>query len=92
MKEHAQKQSTKPLSTEVPGEITVGNILFVELNDNVKKPLLVYVDVNTKLIKGMPLLNKTGEECTKGLLDTKSDYQMQGRMMRQLVFDHEPRI
>jgi hypothetical protein len=45
----------KPLQAEVLGEITVGNIMFVEIKQTVKKPLLVHMDVKTKFITGVPL-------------------------------------
>ncbi len=41
MKEHVRKCSTKPIKAEVLGEVMVGDIMFVELKDEVKKPLLV---------------------------------------------------
>ena len=47
MKEHAQVESKKPLWSDVPGEVTVGDIMFVEMKDNRKKPLLIHVDVCT---------------------------------------------
>jgi hypothetical protein len=57
LKEHARVRSTKPLIAEVPGKITVGDIMFVEMKQTVKRPLLVHVDVKTKLITGVPLKN-----------------------------------
>jgi hypothetical protein len=45
----------KSLQAEVLGEITVGNIMFVETKQTVKKPLLVHMDVKTKFITGVPL-------------------------------------
>jgi hypothetical protein len=75
-----------------PGEVTVGDIMFVELKSNIKKPLMIHVDVCTKLITGLSLKNKSEEECTKAILDIKADYQMKGRHMKQLVFDREPGI
>ena len=92
MKEHARKASTKPLASNVPGELTVGDIMFVETKNNVKKPMLVHVDVCTKLITGVPLQNRTEDECTKAVLQIKSEYQIDGRTMKQLVFDREPGI
>jgi hypothetical protein len=92
MKEHAHKALTKPLASNVPGELTVGNIMFVETKNNVKKPLLVHVDVCTKLITGVPLQNRTEEECTKAVLQIKSEYEIEGQTMKQLVFDREPGI
>jgi hypothetical protein len=56
MKEHARKASMKPLASNVPGELTVSDIMFVETKNNIKKPLLLHVDVCTKLITGVPLL------------------------------------
>jgi hypothetical protein len=70
-----------------PGEVTVGNIMFVELKNNVKKPMMIHVDICTKLITGLSLKSKSKEECTKAILDIKEDYLMKGRHMKQLVFD-----
>lgn len=92
LKEHAWVKSTKPLLSTSPGEITVGDIMFIELKNNIKKPLLLHVDVYIKMITGLPLSNKSEEDCTKALLDIKADYQLKGRMMKQLVFDREPGI
>jgi hypothetical protein len=54
-------KSTKPLIAQAPGEITVGDIIFVEMKSNVKKPLMIHVDVYTKMVTGVPLNNKTEE-------------------------------
>ena len=45
MKEHNRVKSTKPMQSTVPGEVTVGDIMFVELKDNRKQPLLIHTDV-----------------------------------------------
>ncbi len=55
---------------------TVGDIMFVELKDNVKKPLLIHVDVCTKLITGVSLNNKSDEECMHAVLAVKADYAL----------------
>ncbi len=36
LKEHARVKSKKPLMSATPGEVTVGDIMFVELKNNVK--------------------------------------------------------
>ncbi len=64
MKEHARVKSTKPLIAQAPGDITVGDIMFVEIKNSVKKTLMTHVDVYTKMIIGVPLNNKTEAECT----------------------------
>jgi hypothetical protein len=51
----ARVKSKKLLLSATPGEVTVGNILFVELKNNVKKPMMIHVDVCTKLITGLLL-------------------------------------
>jgi hypothetical protein len=66
--------------------------MFIELKNNIKKPLLLHVNMYTKMITGVPLTNKSEEDCTKFLLDIKADYQLKGRMMKQLGFDREPGI
>jgi hypothetical protein len=92
MKEHVRYKSTKPLVSEIPGEITVGNIMFVELKHDMKKPMLVHGDVNTKLVTGHGLSNKSQEECTRSILNIKQDYQLKERKMKTLVFDQEPAV
>jgi hypothetical protein len=92
IKEHACKALTKPLASNVPGELTVSDIMLVETKNNVKKPLLVHVNVCMKLITGVPLQNRTEEECTKAVLQIKSEYEIDSCTMKQLVFDHEPGI
>jgi len=69
MKEHARVKSKKPLKSNVPGEVTVGDIMFVEMKDNRKQPLLIHTDVYTKLITGQELENKGSEECTKKIMN-----------------------
>lgn len=66
--------------------------MFVALKDDKKQPLMIHVDVCTKLITGIPLKNKSEEECAKALLDVKAEYQMCGQKMMQLIFDREPGI
>jgi hypothetical protein len=92
MKEHARIKSTKPLQSLTPGSVTVGDIMFVELKEDIKKPLMVHVDVCTKLITGIPLRNRTEEECTKAIVDSKAHYSLNDRNLKQLVFDREPGI
>ena len=53
MKEHVKYRSTKPLVSDEPGKETVGDIMFIELRESKKKPLMVHVDVCTKLITGV---------------------------------------
>ncbi len=41
-KEHARKKSTKPLQAQNLGEVTVGDIMFIEMKENVKIPLMIH--------------------------------------------------
>lgn len=94
IKEHTCKALTKPLKSDITGEVTVGDIMFVEIKNNIlKKTLLVHLDdVCTKLITRMPLQNIAEEECTKALLKVQVEYRAKGWTIKQLVFDHEPGI
>jgi hypothetical protein len=92
MKEHACVKSKKPLQSDVPGEVTVGDIMFVELKDNRKQQLLIHMDVCTKLITGQELENKSSEECTKAILNIKKEYLLYDRTLKQLVFDRKPAV
>jgi hypothetical protein len=53
---------------------------------------MVHVDVCMKLITGIPLRNRTKEECTKAIVDIKAHYSLNDRNLKQLVFDREPGI
>jgi hypothetical protein len=92
LKEHSRVKSQKPLQSSMPGEVNIGDIMFVESKNDKKQPLMIHVDVCTKMITGVPLKNKSEEECTKVLLEVKTDYQMRGRKMKRLIFDREPGI
>ena len=65
---------------------------FIETKDNRKKPLLIHVDVCTKLITGQELEDKSSDECIRGIVNIKSDYLIHDRNMKQLVFDREPSV
>jgi hypothetical protein len=90
MKEHDRVKSKKLLQSTVPGEVTVGDIMFVELKDNHKQPLLIHTDVCTKLITGKELESKSTKELMRA--NIKNDYLMYDKTMKQLVFDHEPAV
>jgi hypothetical protein len=92
MKEHSRIASKKPLKSEIPGKVTVGDIMFVEMKDNRKKPLLIHTDVCTKLISGQELEDKSGDECTRAIINIKNDYFIHDRNLKQLVFDREPAV
>ncbi len=92
MKEHSRVASKKPLKSEIPGEVTVGDIMLVEMKDNRKKPLLIHTDVCTKLISGQELEDKSGDECTRAIINIKNDYFIYNRNLKQLVFDREPAV
>ena len=53
MKEHVKYRSTKPLVSDVPGKETVGDIMFIELRESNKKPLMIHVDVVLNLSLGL---------------------------------------
>jgi len=53
---------------------------------------LIHVDVCSKFIVGVPLKNKSEEECTTALMQIKAVYAWQNRLIKKLVFDHEPGI
>jgi hypothetical protein len=73
MKQHAKVESSKPLYSEVPGEISAGDLMFIEAKDDVKKPMLINVDVATKLITGVSLRGRNKDECTNALLQVKAE-------------------
>ena len=92
MKEHPRYKSTKPLKSDKPGEKNVGDIMYVENAQGVKKPLYVQVDVCTKLVTGVAMKNKTEDECKSAILAVKTDYGLKGREMKTLTFDREPSV
>jgi len=58
MKEHARIHSSKPLQSDKPGDVTVGDIMFVEGLKNIKKLLMIHVDVCSKFVTGVTLKDK----------------------------------
>jgi len=92
MKEHARIKSSKPLQSDHPGGVTVGDIMFIKGTKNVKRPLIIHVDVCTKFMLGMILKDKSEEECTKAILQIKEAYARNDHELKQLVFDREPGI
>ena len=92
MKEHPKYKSTKPLISEVPGKINVADLMFVENNQNVKKPLYVQVDVCTKYVTGVAMHDKTKQECNEAIIAVKNDYAIKGHKMDELTFDREPGV
>ena len=72
--------------------MTIGDIMFVEGIKKVKKPLLIHVDVCSKLITGVPLKDKSEEVCTSAIMQVKAVYAMNKHELKQLVSDHEPGI
>ena len=92
MKEHPKYKSTKPLVSEVPGKINVVDLMFVENNQNAKKPLYVQVDVCTKYVTGVAMNDKTMQECHETIIAVKNDYANKGHKMEELTFDREPGV
>ncbi len=78
--------------SDVPGKETVGDIMFIELKELSKKPLMIHVDVCTKLITGVDMKNKSEEECTQTVLKIKNDYDLYGHKLKNLTFDREPGV
>jgi len=92
MKEHARIQSSKPLQSENPGGVTVGDIMFIEGLKNIKRPLMIHVDVCTKSITGPPLKDRSEETCISAIMQIKAVYARNKHDLKQLVFDREPGI
>jgi len=81
MKQHAKIDSTKPLTSEVPGELSAGDLMFIETKAETKKLLLLNVDVVTKLLTGVSIRGKDEDECTNAILQVKAEYAIYGRKM-----------
>ncbi len=62
--------------------------MFIEMKPDVKRLLLVNVDVTNKLIKTVSMGNKTKDECSKALFQVKAEYAIHGRMSTK-VFNRE---
>ena len=92
MKEHPKYKSTKPLVSQVPGKVNVADLMFVENNQNAKKPLYVQVDVCTKYVTGVAMSEKTKQECHETIIAVKNDYAYKGHKMEELIFDREPGV
>ncbi len=52
----------------------MGNIMFVKGAQNVKKPLLIHVDICSKFVTGIPLRDRTEVEYTNALKEMKAVY------------------
>jgi hypothetical protein len=89
MKQHAKIESSKPLTSEIPGEVSAGDLMFIEVNADTKKPLLLNVDVATKLLTGVSMQRRDELECTNALLQVKAEYAIYGRKMQTQIFDRE---
>jgi hypothetical protein len=87
MKQHSKLRSSKPLNSQVPGEVSTGDLMFIEIGHDIKKPILINVDVATKLITAVAMKSKSKDECTAALLQVKAEYQLYGRTMSMQVFD-----
>jgi hypothetical protein len=85
MKEHSKFRSTKPLKSDNPGDVTVHT-------KNIKKPLMIHVDVYTKFMIGRILKDRTEDECTNAILQIKEAYVRNNYDLKQLVFDREAGI
>jgi hypothetical protein len=92
MKEHAKYKSTKPLLSAVPGQINVGDLMFVEDNQNIKKPLYVQVDVCTKYVTGVVMNSRKEVDCTTSIITMQAHYYVKGCRMEALTFDREPGV
>jgi hypothetical protein len=82
MKQHAKVESSKPLYSEVPGEISAGDLMFIEAKAVVKKPMLINVDVATRLITGVSMRGRNEDKCTNAILQVKAEYAIHGRKCR----------
>ena len=74
MKEHAKFKSSKPLVLDIPGNVNVADIMFVENNQDSKKPLYIQVDVCTKYVTGVVMNSRKENECTNAILAVQNDY------------------
>jgi hypothetical protein len=59
---------------------------------NIKRPLMIHVDVCTKFVTGVPLKDRSEETCTSAIMQVKAVYTRNKHNMKQLVFDREPGI
>jgi hypothetical protein len=89
MKQHAKIGSSNPLYSEVPGELSAGDLMFIETKADIKRPMLINVDVATKLITGVSMRGRNEDECTNALLQVKAEYAIHGHKLRVQVFDRE---
>ena len=92
LKEHARKSSTKPLKANVPGEVGVADLMFVEGRHDVKTPFYIHVDVATKCIIGYALRNKTYGEVSKAIDYVDDQHKLSKHKLQKLVFDRESSV
>jgi hypothetical protein len=63
--------------------------MFVETKADAKKPILINVDVATKLITGVSMRGKDKDECTNAILQVKAEYAIHRCKMQTQVFDRQ---
>ena len=66
MKEHAKFKSSKPLVSDIPGNVNVADIMFVKNNQDSKKPLYIQVNVCTKYVT-VVMNSRKENECTNAI-------------------------
>jgi hypothetical protein len=63
--------------------------MFIKIGHDIKKSVLINVDVATKLITAVAMKNKSKEECTAALLQVKAECLLYGHAMSMVIFDRE---
>ena len=78
--------------SDVPGKITVADLMYVEGNRGVQKPLLLHTDVCTKFVTGVVMSGKDKTDCIDAIIAVKDDCKIKGQRMEEYMFDCEPAI
>ena len=61
--------------------ITVSDLMFVEDNQGVKKPMFVHTDVCTKFVTGVVMSGKDKTDCMDAIIGVEDDYKIEGHRM-----------
>ena len=91
MASHAQLPTSKDTSYAV-GEAAVGDVMFVDLPDGTKKPLLLVCDLQSRCLIGVELGSRSLEDLKSGYISVKDTYKQYGYDLKVFKFDRESSV
>lgn len=88
MKQHMHVRSTKREVHDV-GTAGTGDLMFIELSNQNKSPLMIHVDFGSKAMIGVHLKSKDMNEINRGLDVIRGHYRSHNHELRLLTYDRE---